>query len=173
MPCAGRWPGTGKRTRGRLRPLCRLPIPCVMCYATPRRRFVASMRAEVFEAFRSIDVPEDKALKAAEAIGRQDDDIKADISALKSDVGFLKTDVAGLRTDVAGLRTDVAGLKTDVAGLRTDVAGLKTDVAGLKTDVGTLKTDVATLKTDVAVLKWGVALIVAGVVSLMLKAFIH
>jgi hypothetical protein len=44
------------------------------------------MQSEVFEAFRAIDVPEDKALKAAQALSRRDDDV----SSLKSDMTLMK-----------------------------------------------------------------------------------
>ncbi len=44
------------------------------------------MQGEVFEAFRSIDVPEDKALKAAQALSGRDNDV----SELKRDVTLLK-----------------------------------------------------------------------------------
>jgi len=50
------------------------------------------MQSEVFEAFRAIDVPEDKALKAATALGKRDDDvtsIKADLLLMKWMVGFV------------------------------------------------------------------------------------
>ena len=50
------------------------------------------MQSEVFEAFRSLDVPEDKALKAAQALSRRDDDvssIKSDIVIIKWMMGFL------------------------------------------------------------------------------------
>jgi hypothetical protein len=50
------------------------------------------MQAEVFEAFRAIDVPEDKALKAAAALSARDDDVaslKRDIAVLKWMVGTL------------------------------------------------------------------------------------
>ncbi len=50
------------------------------------------MQSEVFEAFRSIDVPEDKALKAATALGRRDDDvasIKAELLLMKWMLGFV------------------------------------------------------------------------------------
>jgi len=43
---------------------------------------VANMQAEVFEAFRAIDIPEDKALKAATALSKRDDDV----ASIKSDV---------------------------------------------------------------------------------------
>lgn len=50
------------------------------------------MQTEVFEAFRAIDIPEDKALKAAAALGRRDDDvvsIKADIVLIKGLMALL------------------------------------------------------------------------------------
>ena len=50
------------------------------------------MQAEVYEAFRAIDVPEDKALKAATALAKRDDDvttIKRDLAVIKWMVGTL------------------------------------------------------------------------------------
>jgi hypothetical protein len=44
------------------------------------------MQAEVFEAFRAIDIPEDKALKAATALSKRDDDV----ASIKSDVLLMK-----------------------------------------------------------------------------------
>ena len=53
---------------------------------------MSAMQSEVFEAFRAIDIPEDKALKAAAALGRRDDDvvsIKADIMLIKGLMALL------------------------------------------------------------------------------------
>jgi hypothetical protein len=53
---------------------------------------MSNLQAEVFEAFRAIDVPEDKALKAATALSRRDDDvtsIKADVLLMKWMIGFV------------------------------------------------------------------------------------
>jgi hypothetical protein len=53
---------------------------------------MSAMRSEVFEAFRAIDIPEDKALKAAAALGRRDDDvvsIKTDIVLIKGLMALL------------------------------------------------------------------------------------
>jgi hypothetical protein len=53
---------------------------------------MSSMQSEVFEAFRAIDVPEDKALKAATALSRRDNDVtslKADMLLLKWMLGFV------------------------------------------------------------------------------------
>ncbi|WP_207459361.1 hypothetical protein [Azospirillum sp. SYSU D00513] len=47
---------------------------------------MAVMQNEVYEAFRAIDIPEDKALKAAEALSKRDDDV----TALKTDTMILK-----------------------------------------------------------------------------------
>ncbi|MGI4765385.1 MAG: hypothetical protein ACRYGP_10045 [Janthinobacterium lividum] len=55
------------------------------------------MQSEIYEAFRSIDISEDKALKAATALGKRDDEIAAgfakrdgEIAAIKSDLSVLK-----------------------------------------------------------------------------------
>ena len=40
------------------------------------------LRGEVFEAFRAIDIPEDKALRVAEALGKRDDDVRSTRSEL-------------------------------------------------------------------------------------------
>jgi hypothetical protein len=53
---------------------------------------MSTMQAEVFEAFRSIDIPEDRALKAATALGQRDPDVaslKTDMSAMKWMMGFV------------------------------------------------------------------------------------
>lgn len=47
---------------------------------------MSTMQAEVFEALRDIGIPEDKALKAATALSRRDEDV----SALKRDMAVLK-----------------------------------------------------------------------------------
>ncbi|MGA7383663.1 MAG: integrase [Methylocella sp.] len=50
------------------------------------------MQTEVFEAFRAIDIPEDKALKAAAALSKRDGDVallKTDTSILKWMMGFV------------------------------------------------------------------------------------
>lgn len=47
---------------------------------------------EVFEAFRAIDISEDKVLKAAAALSKRDDDVaslKTDTSILKWMMGFV------------------------------------------------------------------------------------
>lgn len=53
---------------------------------------MTTMQSEVYEAFRSIDVPEDKAVKAAAALSKRDDDVgtlKSDMSLMKWMLGFV------------------------------------------------------------------------------------
>lgn len=47
---------------------------------------MTTVKAEVFEAFRAIWAPEDKALAAAEALSKRDEDV----ADLKSDVRLLR-----------------------------------------------------------------------------------
>jgi hypothetical protein len=52
------------------------------------------MQWRLFEAFRAIDIPEDKALKAAAALSKRDGDVaslKTDTSILKWMMGFVLT----------------------------------------------------------------------------------
>ena len=50
------------------------------------------MQSEVSEAFRSIGVPEDKALKAAAALSKRDDDVtsvRSELTVIKWMMGFV------------------------------------------------------------------------------------
>jgi hypothetical protein len=50
------------------------------------------MQSEVFEALRAIDIPEEKALKAATALSKRDDDVsfvKAELLVIKWMMGFV------------------------------------------------------------------------------------
>ena len=53
---------------------------------------MSAMQSEVFSAFRAIDIPEDKALKAAEALSKRDVDvhsIKGELAVIKWMMGFV------------------------------------------------------------------------------------
>jgi len=53
---------------------------------------MSALQSEVFEAFRAIDIPEDKALKAATALSKRDDDvasIKSELLLMKWMLGFV------------------------------------------------------------------------------------
>ncbi len=59
------------------------------------------MQTEVFEAFRAIDIPEDKALKSAEALSRRNDEA---IKALENRLSKIEADSASLKIDTAILK---------------------------------------------------------------------
>ncbi len=53
---------------------------------------MSAMQSEVFEAFRAIDIPEDKAMKAAAALSKRDDDVisvKGELLLIKWMMGFV------------------------------------------------------------------------------------
>jgi hypothetical protein len=53
---------------------------------------MTTMQSEVFQAFRSVNIPEDLAMAAAGALARRDDDVaalKADMLLLKWMLGFV------------------------------------------------------------------------------------
>lgn len=47
---------------------------------------MTTMQSEVYEAFRAIDIPEEKAVKAVTALSKRDNDV----GALKSDMNLMK-----------------------------------------------------------------------------------
>ena len=53
---------------------------------------MSAMQSEVYEAFRAIDIPEDKALKAAAALSKRDDEVasvKGELLVIKWMMGFV------------------------------------------------------------------------------------
>jgi hypothetical protein len=84
------------------------------------------LKAEVFQAFRSIGISEENALAAATALSEQDQSIPA----IAADVSVLKTDMAMIKTDIA----EIPKIKSDIAGLKTDMALIKIDIAEIPKD---------------------------------------
>jgi len=53
---------------------------------------MTTIQSEIFDAFRSMGVSEDKAVKAAAALSRRDDDVtslKTDVNLMKWMIGFV------------------------------------------------------------------------------------
>lgn len=76
------------------------------------------MQSEVFEAFRAISVPEEKALKAATALSKRDEEvasIKTDTVVLKWMVGTLAAVMFGIGAPSVWLLLRVA-IKTGAIG---------------------------------------------------------
>ncbi len=118
------------------------------------------MQSEVFQALRSISVPEDKALAAAVALARRD----VSLPIIEADIGTLKA-------DMASLKTDVGNLKADVSNIKADVGNLKADMSNVKADIGLSKADVVGVKVEMAVVKWMLGFGLASLAALLFKAF--
>jgi hypothetical protein len=71
---------------------------------------MSTMDADVFEAFRTLGVPDDKASAAAQALNRR----SPEVSALATDVSVLKLDVASINVKLAVVQ---AGLLLVAAGV--------------------------------------------------------
>ena len=76
---------------------------------------MSAMQAEVFEAFRAIDVPEDKALRAAAALAsafsKTEDDTARSFIKRDGAIDKLTAEVAALNAKLVKLDGDVALLK--------------------------------------------------------------
>ena len=76
---------------------------------------MTTLQLEVLEAFRSIDVPEDKAAKAAAALS-------ASLTKVEemADKGFSKrdADIDAIRKDVSSIKLDVVAIKGEQATVR-------------------------------------------------------
>jgi phosphate uptake regulator len=107
---------------------------------------MSAMQAEVFEAFRAIDVPEDKALRAAAALASAI--TKSEDETARS---FAKRDSA-------------------VDKLTAEVVALG---AKLTAEVSALNARMAKLEGDVALLKWMVGFSLAMTVTLLFRVFTH
>jgi len=79
------------------------------------------MEAEVYEAFKAIGIPDDKASAAAQALSKP----KPEFSTLAADVGTLKSDFSIMKSDIAVMKSDIILLKSDVASLKTSMAVLQ------------------------------------------------
>ncbi len=62
---------------------------------------VSTMEREVFEAFKSAGVPDDKAMDAATALNRRNSDITQDVAASLS---AIKADVWGVKGEILVLK---------------------------------------------------------------------
>ena len=104
---------------------------------------MSAMQTEVYEAFRAIDGPEDKALRAAAALS----------------TAFAKRDV---ETEVAFDDRDgkITAIPIDMATIRVDLAALR-DSAAPRSDLDALKVDQAIIEGDVALLKWMIGFLLA------------
>ena len=118
---------------------------------------MSAMQAEVFEAFRAIDVPEDKALRAAAALASAF--AKSEDDTARS---FNKRDGASDK-----LTAEVAALNSK---LTAEVEALNSKITA---EVAALNAKIVKLDGDVALLKWMVGFTLAMLVTLLFRSFTH
>ena len=88
------------------------------------------LQAEVYESFRSRDVPDDKALRAASALSRAmakgEDDAIPNLKRVGDDTirSFSKRDV-----DIEATRKDMTSIKDQIVGIKLDLASSKSEQA--------------------------------------------
>ena len=155
------------------------------------------LQAEVYEAFRVLDVPDDKALRAAVALSAaltkvEDETARsfskrdADIEAIRRDVSSIGKDVAGINTRLAVMQGDI---KADMTVLRSDLSDRMTkldgDLSGRMTTLqgdlngrmttlqGDLDGRMAAMQGEINLLKWMMGTVIALLVTVLFRVFTH
>ena len=144
------------------------------------------LQAEVYEAFRVLDVPDDKALRAAVALSAaltkvEDETARsfskrdADIEAIRRDVSSISKDVAGINTRLAVMQGDI---KADMTVLRSDLSDRMTkldgDLSGRMTTLqGDLNGRMAAMQGEINLLKWMMGTVIALLVTVLFRVFTH
>ena len=144
------------------------------------------LQAEVYEAFRVLDVPDDKALRAAVALSAaltkvEDETARsfskrdADIEAIRRDVSSIGKDVAGINTRLAVMQGDI---KADMTVLRSDLSDRMTkldgDLSGRMTTLqGDLNGRMAAMQGEINLLKWMMGTVIALLVTVLFRVFTH
>jgi flagellar hook-associated protein FlgK len=119
---------------------------------------MSTLQAEVYEAFRVLDVPDDKALRAA--VAKVEDETAS---------GFNKRDA-----DVEAIRKDIAGINKEVAGINTRMATMQGDINGRITSLqGEVNGRIASLQGEVNLLKWMMGTVIALLVTVLFRVFTH
>ncbi len=155
------------------------------------------LQAEVYEASRVLDVPDDKALRAAVALSAAPTKVEdetarsfskrdADIEAIRRDVSSIGKDVAGINTRLAVMQGDI---KADMTVLRSDLSDRMTkldgDLSGRMTTLqgdlngrmttlqGDLNGRMAAMQGEINLLKWMMGTVIALLVTVLFRVFTH
>ncbi len=88
------------------------------------------LQAEVYEASRVLDVPDDKALRAAVALSaaltKVEDETARSFSKRDADIEAIRRDVSSIGKDVAGINTRLAVMQGDI---KADMTVLRSDLS--------------------------------------------
>ncbi len=155
------------------------------------------LQAEVYEASRVLDVPDDKALRAAVALSvaltKVEDETARSFSKRDADIEAIRRDVSSIGKDVAGINTRLAvmqgDIKADMTVLRSDLSDRMTkldgDLSGRMTTLqgdlngrmttlqGDLNGRMAAMQGEVNLLKWMMGTVIALLVTVLFRVFTH
>ena len=131
---------------------------------------MATMISEVYDAFRSAGVPEDKARAAAEALSEDQLATKADIARLErvttGEIARLGQVTTG---EIARLERVTTG---EIAKQRQETAS---DIAKLRevtiADIAKLRESTTAVEKEIVVMKWMFGLVIVAVVVPLVKSF--
>jgi hypothetical protein len=146
---------------------------------------MATMISEVYDAFRSVGVPEDKARAAAEALSEEQLATKADIARLEkvttSEIakleGATKADIARLEKVATSEIAKLEGAtKADIARLEkvttSEIAKLeKTTTSEIAKLEASTRADSARVERELLVVKWMLGLVIVSVVVPLIRPF--
>lgn len=136
---------------------------------------MSALQAEVYEAFRTLDVPDEKALRAAvpltAALAKVEDDTAKGFNKRDADVEAIRRDIAAINDDLAGINVRLAVMqgaaKSDMTVLRSDLNGRMTTLEG------TLNARMAAMQGEINLLKWMMGTMIALLVTVLFRVFIH
>ena len=155
------------------------------------------LQAEVYEAFRVLDVPDDKALKAAIALSAaltkvEDETARsfskrdADVEAIRRDISTINKEVAGINTRMAIMQGDLNGRMTamqgDLTGRMTSIQGdLTGQMTAMQGDLNSRMTSIqgdltgrmAAMQGEINLLKWMMGTVIALLVTVLFRVFSH
>ena len=114
---------------------------------------MTALQIEVLEAFRSIDVPEEKAIKAAAALSlayaKAETETNANFQKRDAEVDLVRKDIS----------KSISEIQKDIEAVRRDSTSIKLDVAGVK--------------GEQVLLRWMVGFGLAMLVTLLFRSFTH
>ena len=136
---------------------------------------MSALQAEVYEAFRVLDVSDDKALKAAIALSaaltKVEDETAKSFSRRDADTEAIRKDISGINKEVAGINTRLAVMQGDLNGRMTSMQG---DLNGRMASMqGDLSGRMASMQGEINLLKWMMGTVIALLVTVLFRVFTH
>ena len=158
---------------------------------------MSALQAEVYEAFRILDVSDDKALKAAVALSAaltkvEDETAKsfnkrdANVEAIRRDVSTINKEIAAVNTRIPIIQGETNDRMTALeSGLTIRMTTLESTLSNLITTLesalnnritaleGNLNGRIAAMQGEINLLKWMMATTIALLLTVLFRVFTH